>query len=117
MPTHAAETLVISGKTYLRASLLQIQRCPARTDFIELVLDTEEGTWKWCIPEPSVRAGGGGASVILAMTLGRYAVQAHKVKGVRGDRLGFALPSATATPLIIAGAQVYLERTLIGRNR
>ncbi|OBB14639.1 hypothetical protein A5761_01700 [Mycolicibacterium setense] len=112
----AAQTFVIDGKVYLRASLRLVQRCPARADYVELVLETEEGPWHWCVPEPPGRAGDCGVPVTLALTLGRYAVQAHEVQGDEKDRRGFALPSATAAPLIISGAQVYLERDLIGRS-
>ena len=97
---------------FVSATLKSVGRCPARSDFIELCFITPQGRWKWCFPEPSepMQASDGQ----LALTVGRYGVQAHLAVQ---DGLGPALPSALALPMIIAGAEVHIAGTLMARGR
>jgi hypothetical protein len=96
---------------FLPASLELVRRCPARSEYIELCFTTSEGSWKWCFPEPARRrklpAGP------LALTVGLYGVQAH---AFGHDGLGPALPSSSALPMILAGADVYVARRLVSAS-
>jgi hypothetical protein len=92
---------------FLPATLKFVGRCPARSDYIELRFATPDGLWKWCFPDPGERRKERGGP--LALKLGRWGTQAHLITE---DGLGFALLSASALPMILAGAEVYVEGRL-----
>lgn len=96
------------AESFLPASLTSVRRCPARSDYIELRFTTSEGSWEWCFPEPPrSRKQPTGP---LALKLGPYGVQAHRI---REDGLGHALQSSSALPMILAGAEVHVQRRLV----
>ncbi len=98
----------LEDESFLAASLSFVRRCPARSDYIELCFATEQGSWKWCFPEPpkhQERVRG-----TLAVTVGRYGAQAHIVVD---NRLGHTLPSGEALPMILDGSQMYVARRLV----
>ncbi len=97
---------------FLPAKLERVSRCPARAGYIELCFTTPEGTWKWCFPRPPRRHREPAGA--LALTAGPYGAQAHPV---REDGLGPALPSSSALPMILAGATVWIARSLVAPNR
>jgi hypothetical protein len=93
---------------FLQATLEGVRSCPARSGYVELCFTTAEGPWQWCFPEPSRRRRRPAGE--LALTMGPYGVQAHLV----GDAgLGPALPSSSALPMILAGADVRVARRLV----
>jgi hypothetical protein len=97
--------------SFVLATLQCVRRCPARSNFIELCFATDEGSWTWCFrnpPEPSERGSGG----TLALTVGPYGAQA---RGVDDGRLGLALPTSEALPMILGGSQTYVARRLVER--
>lgn len=96
------------GEPFLPASLEVVRRCPARSEYIELCFTTPEGSWKWCFPEPPRRRKPPAGP--LALTVGLYGAQAHVIGE---DGLGPALPSSSALPMILAGADVYVARKLV----
>lgn len=108
-----AQALCFTGpnlpeESFLPATLKFVRRCPARSDYIELCFTTSEGLWKWCFSEPphsEERADGP-----VALTIGPYGAQAHLVED---GGLGTALPSSSALPMIIGGADVYVARRLV----
>ena len=93
---------------FLPATLERVCRCPARSGYIELCFTTSEGSWKWCFPEPPRRRKPPAGP--LALTVGPYGVQAHLV---REGGLGPALPSSSALPMIMTGADVSVARRLV----
>lgn len=102
----------VTDESFLPATLGFVRRCPARADYIELCFTTDEGTWNWCFPKPPEQPGSAGSP--LALTIGRYGAQVHLVDG---DRLGPALPSSEALPMILDDAQVFVARQLVARGR
>jgi hypothetical protein len=97
---------------FVLASLQAVRRCPARSNFIELCFATDEGPWTWCFcnpPERSERGSGG----TLALTVGPYGAQARCVDD---GRLGLALPTSEALPMIFGGSQTYVSRRLVERT-
>jgi hypothetical protein len=93
---------------FLPATLDGVRRCPARSGYVELCFTTPEGPWQWCFPgPPRCRRRRPGS---LALTVGPYGVQAHLV---RDAGLGPALPSSSALPMILAGADVRVARRLV----
>jgi hypothetical protein len=94
---------------FLPATLELVRRCPARSEYIELCFTTPEGSWKWCFPQPPRRRRKPAGAV--ALTMGPYDVQAHLV---RDGGLGPALQISSALPMILAGADVYVARGLVG---
>jgi hypothetical protein len=101
---------------FLEATLDSVSRCPARDDYIELHFTTAAGSWEWCFPDPSDHPadddGSGPGS--LALTLGTYGVQARLLHdGV----LGYAVQSASALPMILAGVPVSVDRKLLRAGR
>ena len=96
----------------LPATLDGVRRCPARSEYIELCFTTPEGAWNWCFPEPSRRRRRRGGPI--ALTVGPYSVLARLV---RDDGLGSALDSAAALPMILAGADVVIARSLVTAGR
>ena len=107
---------------FLPARLDYVRRCPARAQYLELCFSTEGGPWNWCFPEPdelpeaetSRTSGTSGMTGPLALKASRYGVQAHPIDG--GD-LGPALPSSTALPMILAGAEVHIADQLVSAIR
>jgi hypothetical protein len=95
-------------ESFLPATLERARRCPARPEYIELCFLTPEGPWTWCFPAPLRRRKR--AAVPLALTVGAYGVQARPVGD---DGLGPALPSSSALPMILAGADIYVARRLV----
>ena len=93
---------------FLLATLEGVRPCPARSGYLELCFMTSEGSWQWCFPEPPQRRRRRPGS--LALTVGPYGVQAHLV---RDAGLGPALPSSSALPMILAGADVRVARRLV----
>lgn len=97
-----------SDDAFVPATLDRVHPCPARSDYIEVCFTTPEGPFNWCFPEPPhCQEEPGGP---LALTLGRYGVQAHELSD---GALGPALPSSSALPMILAGAQVHVARRLL----
>ena len=96
---------------FLSATLDGVRRCPARSGYVELCFTTPEGPWQWCFPEPPRRRRRRAGS--LALTVGRYGAQAHLV---RDAGLGPALPSSSALPMILAGADVRVARRLVSAD-
>jgi hypothetical protein len=94
--------------SFLRAALERVRRCPARPEYVELCFATPEGSWTWCFPAPSRRRRQHATS--LALTVGPYGVQARPV---RDDGVGAVLPSSSALSMILAGADVLVERRLV----
>jgi hypothetical protein len=92
----------------LLATLELVRRCAARSEYIELCFTTPEGSWNWCFPEPPRRRKTPAGS--LALTVGPYGAQARLL---RDSGLGPALPSSSALPMILAGADVYVARRLV----
>lgn len=99
----------VDDETFTKATLQAIQRCAARSNYIELCFETDNGPWRWCVPQPPEQPAHEVGR--LAVTLGRYGVQAHLVEG---DSLGWAITSAEAVPAILMGADVLVERRLVG---
>ncbi|MFB4309718.1 hypothetical protein [Actinomadura sp. GTD37] len=97
-----------SDEAFVPAALEGVHPCPARSDYVEVCFTTPGVPFKWCFPEPPrCPAEPGGP---LALTLGRYGVQAHELlDGV----LGPALQSSAALPMILAGAEVRIARRLL----
>ena len=93
---------------FLPATLEGVRRCPARSGYVELCFTTPEGPWQWCFPEPPRRRRRPAGP--LALTMGPYGAQAHLV---RDAGLGPALPSSSALPMILAGADVRVARRLV----
>ena len=94
--------------SFVPATLERARRCAARPEYIELCFVTPEGPWTWCFPVPSRRRNR--AAVPLALTLGAYGVQARPV---RAGSLGPTMPSSSALPMILAGADIYIARSLV----
>jgi len=94
---------------FLPATLELVRRCPARPEYVELCFVTSEGSLKWCFPEPPRRRGRS-AGGPLALVLGPYGVQAHRVGETS---LGTALQSSSALPMILAGAEVHVACRLV----
>ncbi|MFI7190246.1 hypothetical protein [Nocardia nova] len=111
--------LAVSGATkpekgsYVRATLTDVFRCPARSDFIELCFATEAGRWKWCFPDPGERKKQAGNDTMV-LVVGPYGTQAHLV--VDGG-IGPALPSSEAMPLILGGCRAFVSRKLVEGER
>ncbi|MGI8329408.1 hypothetical protein ACRYCC_05540 [Actinomadura scrupuli] len=101
-----------SEEPLLPATLELVRRCPARPDYIELCFTTSEGRLEWCFPEPARRRRK--AAGPLALTLGPYGVQAHRL---HDGALGHALQSSSALPMILAGADVQVARRLVCSGR
>jgi hypothetical protein len=97
---------------FLPATLDVVRRCPARSEYLELCFTTPEGSLKWCFPEPSRRRKQPPGT--LALMLGRFGVQAHRIRD--GGELGPALLSSTALPMILAGAEVRVARELVSAD-
>ncbi|GAA1826484.1 hypothetical protein GCM10009836_00110 [Pseudonocardia ailaonensis] len=97
--------------SFVRATLAEVGRCPARADFVELRFTTDAGPWKWCFPDPGDRdARPEAVDDTLVLVLGRYGTQAHHV--VDGA-IGPALPSSEALPMILGGCRPFVSRALI----
>ena len=97
-----------SDEAFVPAALDRVHPCPARSDYIEVCFTTPAGPFQWCFPEPPhCPAEPGGP---LALTLGRYGVQAHEFAD---GAVGPALPSSSALPMILAGAEVHIARHLL----
>lgn len=103
----------LDDESLLPAVLQAVRRCPARSDYIELCFDTDEGSWTWCLPEPPDGGECRCGSATFAMTVGRYGVQARCVEGTR---LGFAVPSSEAVPMILGGSRMFVARKLVERG-
>lgn len=97
---------------YLLATLQSVRRCPARSDFIELCFETDEGPWTWCFRDPDERTELE-SSGTLALKMGPYGAQAHHADA---DGLGLAVPSSEALPMILGGARTYVARKLVERG-
>ena len=95
------------------ATLQAVCRCPARSDYIELCFETDEGPWTWCLPDPVEQVECDSGCDALAMTAGPYGTRARCIDG---DRLGFALPGSEAVPLILKGARTFVARKLVERG-
>lgn len=102
----------LTDGAFILATLECVRRCPARSDFIELFFATDEGEWTWCFPEPSEQSDAGVGGTI-ALTVGPYGAQARYVDD---GRLGLALPSGSALPMILAGSPTYVARKLVERG-
>ena len=106
----------LEDKSLIPATFQSVRRCPARPDYIELCLETDEGLWTWCfrdtreLSECECECGYGGT---LALTVGPYGAQASCVED---SGLGFALPTSEALPMIIGGSRTYVERKLVERG-
>lgn len=96
-------------ETFTKAMLHTVQHCPARSNYIELCFVTDDGPWRWCVPQPPKELDH--QVDRLAVTLGCYGAQAHLIKG---DSLGWAIPSSEAVPAILKGIDLFVERRLIG---
>ena len=90
------------------ATLASARPCPARPEYVELRFTTPEGPWTWCFPRPRRQRRRPAAAI--ALTMGACGVQARRI---RADGLGPALPGSSALPMILAGADVYVARTLL----
>lgn len=110
---HSPVGQALDEGAYLPAALVSVRPCPARSDYIELRFDTPEGEWDWCFAEPTERDLEP-VSVPLALVLGRYGTQAHLIVD---NTLGPALPSTSALPTILAGAEVRIARRLVLAGR
>ena len=97
-----------SDEVFVPATLERVHPCPARSDYVEVCFTTPDGPFKWCFPEPPHSPAEPGGP--LALTLGRFGVQAHELAG---GVLGPALPGSAALPMILAGADVHVARRLI----
>lgn len=95
-------------EAFLPATLAGVRRCPARSGYVELCFTTPDGPWQWCFPRPPRRRRR--PAVSLALAVGPHGVQAHLV---RDAGLGPALPSSSALPMILAGADVRVARRLV----
>lgn len=105
--------MTLGEQVFVSARLATVGRCPARLGYIELAFTTPEGPWKWCLSKPPEcepeKTG------LVAVTLGRYGPQARFVTE-DGD-LAPALPSVEAVPVILAGADVVIARSLVVHGR
>src|SRR6266700_6541795 len=97
---------------FLPATLESVRRCPARSEYVELCFRTPEGTWNWCFPRPAMRRKH--PSSPIALTLGPYGVLARRV---RGTGFGTALDGSAALPMILAGVDVIVARSLVTAGR
>jgi hypothetical protein len=97
---------------FLPATLERVRRCPARPEYMELCFTTPEGSWNWCFPEPVRQRKR--AACRIALTVGPYSVLARPV---RDDGFGPALNAAAALPMILAGADVVVARSLVTAGR
>jgi hypothetical protein len=102
----------LADESFLPAKLESVRPCPARSDYIELRFATDKGDWNWCLPKPSERLLR--PPYTLAITGGPYGAQAHRVEC---GRLGPALSSSEALPMITNGATVYVAEWLVRRSR
>jgi hypothetical protein len=110
---HGSTDQALEEGAFVPATLVSVRPCPARADYIELRFDTPEGEWDWCFAEPTERDLEP-VRVPLALVLGRYGTQAHLVVD---DALGPALPSTSALPTILCGADVRIARRLVLAGR
>jgi hypothetical protein len=100
-------------RSLIPATLEAVHRCPARSDYIELCFETDEGGWTWCLPDPIEQSQCDTSCSTLAVTVGPYGARARCVDG---GRLGFTLSAAEAVPLIVGGARTYVARKLVERG-
>ncbi|WP_236794432.1 hypothetical protein [Amycolatopsis sp. GM8] len=100
--------------SFVRATLREVRRCPARADFIELCFSSEAGPWKWCFHKPVEQVPAPSGEHTLVLVLGRYGIQAHLVVD---HGIGPALSSSEAMPLILDGCRPFVSRELIERGR
>ncbi|AHH18407.1 hypothetical protein [Nocardia nova] len=101
----------MDDKSFIPASLRSVRCCPARSDYVELCFETDEGMWTWCFPDPAERVEVAAGTLVLKV--GRYGAQAHSVEN---DELGFALPTSEALSMILGGSKTYVARRLIERG-
>lgn len=101
----------IRDESFRPATIAAVRPCPARSDYLELCFETDEGPWTWCFPEPTERHEL--ADGVLALKLGTYAVQAHYV---RNGELGLAMPTSEALGMILGGSRIYIARRLVARE-
>ena len=111
-PTRGGSRL--AAESLIPAHLESVRRCPARSDYVELCFETDEGPWTWCVADLAATNECGSSDGVLAITVGPYGARARQVED--GGRLGFALPSSEAMPMILAGARTYLVRKLVERK-
>jgi hypothetical protein len=97
---------------FLCARLECVRRCPARPEYMELCFTTPEGPWNWCFPEPLRRRKR--SACPIALTVGPYSVLARPI---RDGGLGPALDAAATLPMILAGADVVVARSLVTAGR
>lgn len=97
---------------FLAARLEGVRRCPARPEYMELCFTTPQGPWNWCFPEPLQRRRRPACSI--ALTVGPYSILARPVLD---DGLGPALDNSAALPMILAGADVLVARSLVTAGR
>lgn len=112
--TQDRDGLRLADGSFLPATLRSVRPCPARSDYVELCFETDEGMWTWCCPElaePNAPSSGVDRTVVI--TTGPYGPRARYLED---GRLGLALPGSEATAMILGGSRTYVARALIGRG-
>lgn len=108
---HSRSECTIGGIDFVRATLLSVKPCPARSDYVEVTLSTDDGRWNWCFPRPGSHVHE--RSGPLALTMGRHGVEARLVAG---NNLASMLPTSVALATLVAGADIYLSRQVAAKN-
>jgi hypothetical protein len=103
----------LRGKSLIPATLQSVRRCPARSDYVELCFETDEGLWTWCFRDPSELSESECSGGTLALTVGPYGARARCVED---GELGFALPISEALPMILGGSRIFVARKLVERG-
>lgn len=106
--------LCSAGEFLLPANVRSVRRCPARSDYVELCFETDEGRWTWCCPEVAEGCEAGIAGDALAITPGPYGA---RVRHFENGRLGAVLPSCDALVWIVGGSPTYVARALVKRGQ
>lgn len=103
----------LRDRSLIPATLQAVRRCPARSDYIELCFETDEGMWTWCFRDPAELSDPECSGSTLALTVGPYGARARCVE--EGE-LGFALPISEALPMILGGTRIFVARKLVERG-
>lgn len=112
--TQVCNGLRLADESFLPATLRSVRLCPARSDYIELCFETDEGIWTWCCPELAEPSeGGSGVGETVVITMGPYGPRARYLDD---GRLGLAMPNPEATSMIVGGSRTYVARTLVKRG-